>query len=125
MCSSSGEYLLAGASNGSIRVHPLARAYSLTSLQAYWALSMHDNYYGAVTQLATTYDDQYVLSGGADGNVFVYTANLPTAAEKRKTAAAALEKVGFSSTLLWLLYSLYHPGLPTGTSRAEQSEQGH
>ena len=94
MCSASGEYLLAGASNGSVRVHPLASAYSLSSLQAYWALSMHDNHYGAVTQLATTYDDQYVLSGGADGNIFVYTASLPTAIEKRMTAAAALEKVG-------------------------------
>ena len=95
--SSSGEYLLAGVSNGSIRVHPLARPHCLGSLQAYWSLSMHDNHYGTVTQLATTFDDQYVLSGGADGNVFVYIANLPTAAEKR-SAAAALLKVG--STLL-------------------------
>ena len=43
---------------------------------------MHDNHYGAITALTATFDDQYVLSGGADGNVFVYEANLPTAAER-------------------------------------------
>ena len=43
---------------------------------------MHDNHYGAVTHLVTSFDDRYVLSGGADGNVFVYEAELPTASER-------------------------------------------
>ena len=80
--SSSGDYLLTGASNGCVRVHPLPHPYSLTSLHSYWALSMHDNHYGAVTQLATTFDGRYVVSAGADGNVFVYSANLPMATNR-------------------------------------------
>ena len=51
----------------------------MASLQNYWAINMHDNHYGAVTRIASSFDDHYVLTGGADGNVFVYTANLPTA----------------------------------------------
>ena len=49
---------------------------------------MHDNHYGAVTHLVTSFDDKYVLSGGADGNLFVFEGNFPTAEER---AQAALE----------------------------------
>lgn len=53
---------------------------------------MHDNHYGAVTHLVTSFDDKYVLSGGADGNLFVFEGNFPSAEER---AQAALEaKVG-------------------------------
>ena len=85
--SSSGEYLLTGASNGCVRVHPLPQSHSVTSLHSYWVLAMHDNHYGAVTHLATTFDDSYVVSAGADGNVFVYSANLPATSKKALTAA--------------------------------------
>lgn len=40
---------------------------------------MHDPHTGPVTHLSATYDDHYVISAGADGNVFVYSASLPTA----------------------------------------------
>lgn len=49
---------------------------------------MHDNHYGAVTHLVTSFDDKYVLSGGADGNLFVFEGNFPSAEER---AQAALE----------------------------------
>ena len=45
---------------------------------------MHDNHYGAVNHLCTSHDDKYVLSGGADGNIFVYEAELPSTQEKRE-----------------------------------------
>ena len=67
-------------------IHPLSTPHTLTDLSSYWSLSMHDNHYGAVTQLATTFDDQFVISGGEDGNVFVYKANLPKAPKKSKAA---------------------------------------
>lgn len=61
-----------------MRVHKLAQPYSLSSLDSYWALNMHDNHYGRVTALACSHDDSYLVTAGADGNIFVYTANLQT-----------------------------------------------
>ena len=81
--------MLTGASNGCVRVHALPDPHSLTSLHSYWALSMHDNHYGAVTHLATTFDDRYVVSAGADGNVFVYSAHLPMATKPGLSTEAA------------------------------------
>ena len=86
--SSSGEYLLTGTSNGCIRIHQLDEPHSLANLTSHWSLTMHDNHYGAVTHLVTSFDDKYVLSGGADGNLFVFEGNFPTAEER---AQAALE----------------------------------
>ena len=89
--SSSGEYLLTGTSNGLVRIHPLSAPYSLSTLDSYWALSMHDNHYGAVSHLATTFDDQYLVSGGEDGNVFVYRTNLPSVQEQEGEGAKDLK----------------------------------
>lgn len=75
-----------------MRVHPLSKPHSLTDLSSYWALNMHDNHYGAVTCLATSFDDQFVLSGGEDGNLFVYKANLPTAAQRKEAAIIKVSK---------------------------------
>ena len=50
---------------------------------------MHDNHYGAVTHLVTSFDDKYVVSGGADGNMFVFEGNFPTAAQRAEAAAEA------------------------------------
>ena len=61
---------------------------SPTSLRSYWTLGMHDTQSGALTHLCTTYDDQYVVSAGEDGNVFVYSASLPTAEAEEKSPEA-------------------------------------
>lgn len=82
LCSASGEYFLTGTSNGCVRLHPLSTPHALNDLSSYWSLNMHDNHYGAVTCLSTTFDDQFVLSGGEDGNLFIYKANLPTATQR-------------------------------------------
>ena len=64
---------------------------------------MHDNHYGAVTYLVTSFDDRYVLSGGADGNLFVFEGNFPTAEER---AQAALEaKVNRQTYYMKFTYS--------------------
>ena len=91
--SSSGEYFLTGMSNGCIRIHQLHEPHSLSTLTSHWSLNMHDNHSGAVTHLVTSFDDKYVLSGGADGNLFVFEGTFPTAAQR---AQAAIEtKVGW------------------------------
>jgi WD40 repeat protein len=93
VCSSSGRYLLTGSSNGVVRMHcltgPLSSSSSSSTLGSYWALSVHDNQNGAVTHLSTTCDDRYVISGGADGNIFVFSTHLPT--ETTPTATPSLE----------------------------------
>lgn len=92
LISSSGQYLLTGSSNGVVRVHILPPSLTIpTSLGSYWALSMHDPHTGPVSYLASTYDDHYVVSAGADGNVFVYSANLPTATPERPSLPEELE----------------------------------
>ena len=78
--------MLTGASNGCIRIHPLSAPHDITDLSSYWHLNIHDSTSGAVTCLVSTFDDKYVVSGGADGNIFVYQANLPTAEERMKAA---------------------------------------
>ena len=82
--SSSGHYLLTGLENGFVRIHQLAQAYSISSLESYWCLSMHDNVCGRITALTCTYDDKYLITAGADGNLFVYTTNLPAPARQRQ-----------------------------------------
>ena len=93
-CSHKGQHLLTGMDNGVIRIHPLTlmttNTYSITDLTTHWTVSMHDNDHGRVrgsvymlllslvlqvTRLVCTYDDQYVISAGADGNLFVYKFN--------------------------------------------------
>jgi len=34
---------------------------------------MHDNDYGRVTQLASSFDDKFIFSVGGDGNFFAFT----------------------------------------------------
>ena len=43
---------------------------------------MHDNTNGRVTALACSHDDSYLVTGGADGNVFVYSATFPLPVER-------------------------------------------
>ena len=80
--SSNGQYLLAGSDNGSVEIHKLTDPYSLSGLKeeahGLWSLGTHDNHYGQVSCMSLTYDDQYLLTGGGDGNVFVYKTNFST-----------------------------------------------
>ncbi len=100
--SSSGEYLLTGTSNGCIRIHQLEEPHSLANLTSHWSLAMHDNHYGAVTHLVTSFDDKYVLSGGADGNLFMFEGNFPSAEER---AQAALEAKAHVSRQIFTKFS--------------------
>ena len=47
------------------------------SSRGVWSLGIHDNHYGNVSCISLTYDDQYLLTGAGDGNVFIYKTNLP------------------------------------------------
>ncbi|XP_076020168.1 cilia- and flagella-associated protein 44 [Genypterus blacodes] len=69
--SSNRKMILCGMHSGSIRVYPLlSHDDSLTSMEAYWALSLHDNQYGHLRHIRCSHDDQFVLTAGDDGNIF-------------------------------------------------------
>ncbi|XP_067282839.1 cilia- and flagella-associated protein 44 isoform X3 [Pseudorasbora parva] len=71
---SSRQLLLCGMENGSIRVYPIqASDHQLSSMQAYWALSVHDNHYGHVSHIHFSFDDMFVLTAGGDGNIFSFS----------------------------------------------------
>ncbi|KAK9532789.1 hypothetical protein VZT92_010157 [Zoarces viviparus] len=81
--SSNRQLLLCGMHSGSIRVYPLQPGdSSLTSMQAYWALSVHDNQYGHLRHIRCSHDDYFVLTAGDDGNIFSFSLLPPEELEK-------------------------------------------
>lgn len=76
--SSNRQLMLCGMYSGFIRVYPLQPDdYSLSSMQAYWALSVHDNQYGHLQHMRWSHDDQFVLTAGDDGNIFSFSLTPP------------------------------------------------
>lgn len=91
---------MTGAANGSIRIHCLTSPYDLSQLDSSWSINTHDNQYGCVSTLAISFDDQYVISGGDDGNVFIYKTNFTSQTKtKRPPSATLLKPVNISNTL--------------------------
>lgn len=85
--------MFTGSSNGIIRVHniPPSLSTSPSSLDSYWSLAVHDNHIGAITHLSITCDDHYVITAGADGNVFVFSTHLPSVASTNTATSTTLE----------------------------------
>ncbi|XP_034565559.1 cilia- and flagella-associated protein 44 [Notolabrus celidotus] len=72
--SSDRQLLICGMNSGFIRVYPLQPGdHSLTSMQAYWTLSVHDNQYGHLKHICCSHDDHFVLTAGDDGNIFSFS----------------------------------------------------
>ncbi|XP_055610904.1 cilia- and flagella-associated protein 44 isoform X2 [Uranotaenia lowii] len=81
-----GNYIIFGMGDGSIRVNHVRPDFR--NLKDYFALNMHFNLSGKVTDMAFSYDYQYLFSVGTDGNLFAYKwyADLtPIEAPKTKT----------------------------------------
>lgn len=83
----STKHLIFGMEYGCIRIQPLHND-DPGFMCPYWSLAMHDNSYGAVTQLATSFDDKYIFSVGQDGNFFAFT----VVDDKRAQQELALSK---------------------------------
>uniref|UniRef100_A0A3P8TUV7 Cilia- and flagella-associated protein 44 n=1 Tax=Amphiprion percula TaxID=161767 RepID=A0A3P8TUV7_AMPPE len=88
--SSNRQLLLCGMHSGSIRVYPLQLGdLSLSSMDACWALNIHDNHYGHLRHLRCSHDDLFVLTAGDDGNIFSFSLLPPEELQRnlqRKTA---------------------------------------
>ncbi|KAA8584641.1 hypothetical protein FQN60_008426, partial [Etheostoma spectabile] len=102
--SSNKQLLLCGMHSGSVRVYPLQPAdHSLTSMQAYWALSVHDNQYGHLRHIRCSHDDLFVLTVGDDGNIFSFSLLPPEELQKglqRNRARVPSPRVGLENEAL-------------------------
>uniref|UniRef100_A0A8D2C9B5 Cilia and flagella associated protein 44 n=1 Tax=Sus scrofa TaxID=9823 RepID=A0A8D2C9B5_PIG len=66
--------MFCGMQNGAIRVYVLNQNDpSLASMEDYWHFNMHDNNYGCIKAISTSFDDRFLLSAGADSNIFVFS----------------------------------------------------
>ncbi|XP_069115004.1 cilia- and flagella-associated protein 44-like isoform X2 [Argopecten irradians] len=70
--SSNGRQVLMGMSNGAVRIYNLETPFDISSMGPYWTLNMHDNNYGHVTGLKTSYDNTMIMTVGGDSNFFLY-----------------------------------------------------
>ncbi|XP_031711807.1 cilia- and flagella-associated protein 44 isoform X2 [Anarrhichthys ocellatus] len=102
--SSNRQLLLCGMHSGFIRVYPLQPGdSSLTSMQAYWALSVHDNQYGHLRHIRCSHDDHFVLTAGDDGNIFSFSLLPPEELEKglqKQGATVPSPRVGLENEAL-------------------------
>ncbi|XP_072902159.1 cilia- and flagella-associated protein 44 isoform X2 [Hemitrygon akajei] len=67
------DLLFCGMEDGALRVYPLKpNDYKLKSMQGFWSLNVHDNDYGHINQICISHNEQFLLTCGADSNIFVF-----------------------------------------------------
>ncbi|XP_075448975.1 cilia- and flagella-associated protein 44 isoform X2 [Ascaphus truei] len=72
--SSNKQLLFCGMKDGAVRVYPLqANDPILTSMHGFWSQGVHDNEYGRIQAISSSYDDQYLVTCGADSNIFTFS----------------------------------------------------
>ncbi|XP_040277654.1 cilia- and flagella-associated protein 44, partial [Bufo bufo] len=72
--SSNKQLLFCGMQDGAVRVYPLQPNDPLLgSMSSYWSLGVHDNQYGAIQAISSSFDNQYLATCGADGNIFTFS----------------------------------------------------
>lgn len=90
-CSTNRRLLLCGMHSGFIRVYPLQEGdLSHKSMRAYWTLSVHDNQYGHLRHIRSSYDDQFVLTAGDDGNIFSFSLLAPEGQQRDQQKMMAM-----------------------------------
>ncbi|XP_045707454.1 cilia- and flagella-associated protein 44 [Phyllostomus hastatus] len=68
------DMMFCGMQDGAIRIYLLKQNdSSLTSMEHYWHFSIHDNNYGCIKGISTSYDDRFLVTIGADSNIFVFS----------------------------------------------------
>ncbi|XP_034514454.1 cilia- and flagella-associated protein 44 isoform X2 [Ailuropoda melanoleuca] len=68
------DMMFCGMQNGAIRVYILNQDNpSLMNIEDYWHFNIHDNNYGCIKGISTSFDDRYLVTTGADSNIFVFT----------------------------------------------------
>ncbi|XP_074187951.1 cilia- and flagella-associated protein 44 isoform X2 [Rhinolophus sinicus] len=72
---SANQYMMfCGMQDGAIRVYILSQNdLSLTNMENYWHFNIHDNNYGCIKGISTSFDDRFLVTTGADSNIFVFS----------------------------------------------------
>uniref|UniRef100_A0ABM5FX06 Cilia- and flagella-associated protein 44 isoform X6 n=1 Tax=Pogona vitticeps TaxID=103695 RepID=A0ABM5FX06_9SAUR len=80
---STGLLMFCGMDNGTVRIYPLHhKKLSADNIAGYWSFSLHDNDYGRIQGICTSFDDRFLVTCGADGNIFTY--NILSAEDVKK-----------------------------------------
>ncbi|NWR54111.1 CFA44 protein, partial [Bucorvus abyssinicus] len=59
--------------NGALRVYPLQdKDLSVNTLKEYWSFNVHDNDYGQIRGICSSYDERFLITCGGDGNIFTF-----------------------------------------------------
>ncbi|XP_045758828.1 cilia- and flagella-associated protein 44 [Mirounga angustirostris] len=67
------DMMFCGLQNGAIRVYILSQDNpSLMNIEDYWHFNIHDNDYGCIKGISTSFDDRFLVTTGADSNIFVF-----------------------------------------------------
>ncbi|KAF1668204.1 Cilia- and flagella-associated protein 44, partial [Aptenodytes patagonicus] len=73
--------------NGALRVYPLQdKDLSMNTLKEYWSFSVHDNDYGQIQGICSSYDDRFLITCGGDGNIFTFNILSPEDVHKELKA---------------------------------------
>ncbi|KAI5948508.1 Cilia- and flagella-associated protein 44 [Manis javanica] len=68
------DMMFCGMQNGAIRIYILSQNdLSLNHMVGYWNCNMHDNNYGCIKGISTSFDDRFLVTVGADSNIFVFS----------------------------------------------------
>lgn len=70
-----------------IRIQPLQNE-DPGLMGPYWSLTVHDNHYGKISNLCSSFDDRFLFSVGMDGNFFMFEMMSDLKLEQAATAAA-------------------------------------
>ncbi|XP_070606132.1 cilia- and flagella-associated protein 44 isoform X2 [Erythrolamprus reginae] len=80
---STGLLMFCGMQNGIIRIYPLHnKELSVDNIAGQWSFGLHDNDYGQIQGIYSSFDDRFLVTCGADGNIFAY--NILSAEEVKK-----------------------------------------
>ncbi|NWH66029.1 CFA44 protein, partial [Geococcyx californianus] len=73
--------------NGALRVYPLQdKDLSVHTLKEYWSFNVHDNDYGQIRGISSSYDDRFLITCGGDGNIFTFNILAPEDVHKELKA---------------------------------------
>ncbi|KFW01147.1 WD repeat-containing protein 52, partial [Eurypyga helias] len=79
--------MFCGLQNGALRVYPLQeKDLSGNALKEYWSFNVHDNDYGQIRGICSSYDDRFLITCGGDGNIFTFNILSPEDAHKELKA---------------------------------------
>ncbi|XP_019404351.1 PREDICTED: cilia- and flagella-associated protein 44 isoform X2 [Crocodylus porosus] len=79
--------MFCGMKDGAVRVYPLQdKELSVDTVDRYWSFNIHDNDYGQIQGIYSSYDDRFLVTCGADGNIFTFTILSPEDIQKELRA---------------------------------------